>query len=162
MGRFEGLDELVDKIGEADWKQREVLRDSLLEASRAFPDPTIVISHLEQAKRRIISLEARWEVDEVIEALTPPPEAEEEEEEAPDPNKPLSASDLTLVYDDPRGIRLHKSKVGERFFLTQVDPQTYRPQTFELQAAEIGQLKQQLNGSPYWVLGSGGAAALPG
>ena len=29
------------------------------------------------------------------------------------------------------------------------------PQTFELQAAEISQLKQQLAGSPHWILGSG-------
>ncbi len=104
-------------------------------------------------------LETRWEIEDVLEATTPrkpqapkPPEPEEEPE---DPNRPLSASDLDLVYDDPRGLMLHKSKVGDRWFATQMDPRTGQPQTFELHPTEIQQLKAQLQGSPYWLVGAG-------
>ncbi|NCG21302.1 MAG: hypothetical protein GWP91_20020, partial [Rhodobacterales bacterium] len=81
----------------------------------------------------------------------PPPEVSEEPEEEEAPKGPLTADDLNLVYQDPRGLVLHKSKVGERWFATQKDPRSGQPQTFELQDAEISQLKIQLNGSPYWV-----------
>ena len=69
MGRFDALDELVAAIGKAGFKEREVLRDQLLELARTFPDATTVMEHLESAKKGIQSLEARWEVDEVIEVL---------------------------------------------------------------------------------------------
>lgn len=155
MGRFDGLDELVTAIGNADFAEREALRDRLLELAKTFEDPTTVMEHLEHAKKGVASLEARWEVDEVIEAITPPPpkadEPEPEEEEEEDPNRPLTARDLDLLYDDPRGIQLHKTKKGSRYFLTQVDPNTYQPQTFELRPEEVSQLKLQLHGSPYWV-----------
>jgi hypothetical protein len=50
---------------------------------------------------------------------------------------------------------LHKSKVGDRWFATQVDPATRQPQTFELHPQEVSQLRMQLHGSPYWLLGAG-------
>ncbi len=107
-------------------------------------------------------LETRWEIEDVLEATTPkkptppaPEEPEEPEEEDADPNRPLTAADLDLVYDDPRGLMLHKSKVGERWFATQVDPRSGQPQTFELHPQEIQQLKAQLQGSPYWLIGGG-------
>ena len=157
MGRFDELDALVAAIGDAPRAEWEGLRQQLLAAAAAFDDPKVVMDHLESAKRSISGLEARWEVDEVIEAITPPPVPPEPEEEEPeaDPNAPLTAADLTLVYDDPRGLRLHKSKVGERYILTQVNPQTGQPQSFELRADEVTQIKQQLLGSPYWLVGSG-------
>lgn len=109
-------------------------------------------------------LETRWEIEDILEETTPkkaaPPEPEPEPELAPeDPNRPLTSADLDLVYDDPRGLMLHKSKVGERWFATQVDPRTGQPQTFELHAQEITQLQTQLQGSPYWLVGSGGVSA---
>lgn len=152
MARFDVLDQLVDQIGSATAKEREALRDQLLAASRGFDDVKAVIDHLESAKKRISKLEARWEVDEVIEAITPPPVVEPEEEPAEEvPAGPLTAADLELLYDDPRGIRVHKSKVGSRYFLTQIDPRTRQPQTFELRPEELSQLKLQLAGSPYWL-----------
>ncbi len=151
MARFDALDELVDAIGKASFQEREALRDRLLEVARTFEDPKRVIEHLESAKKGIPSLEARWEVDEVIEAITPPPAPREEPEQDDDPNRPLTARDLDLLYDDPRGIQLHKTKKGSRYFLTQVDPHTYQPQTIELQPQEVVQIKAQLQGSPYWV-----------
>ena len=84
----------------------------------------------------------------------PAPADPDPPEEEPDPNAPLTAADLDMVYDDPRGLMLHKSKVGERWFATQVDPRTGQPQTFELHAHELEQLKAQLQGSPFWRLGS--------
>jgi hypothetical protein len=155
MGRFDAMDELVEKLGNAERSEWDAIRQQLLDAARALPDPKTAIEHLEAAKKGINNLEARWEVDEVIEVLTPEPEAAPEpEEEAPDPNKPLTSADLDLIYDDPRGIRLHRSKVGDRYFLTQVDPRTYQPQTFELRPEEVTQLKAQLEGSPYWLIGA--------
>lgn len=157
MGRFDELDALVTAIGDAPRAEWEGLRKRLLAAAQTFDDPKVVMDHLESAKRSISGLEARWEVDEVIEAITPPPEPVEEEEEEAEPaaDKPLTAADLTLVYDDPRGLRLHKSKVGERYILTQVNPQTGQPQSFELREEEVTQIKQQLLGSPYWLVGGG-------
>ncbi|NOY27382.1 MAG: hypothetical protein GXP62_16065, partial [Oligoflexia bacterium] len=74
---------------------------------------------------------------------------------ADDINRPLTSADLDAVYDDPNGLMLHKSKVGDRWFATQVDPQTGQPQTFELQPYEVKQLQTQLKGSPYWLVGAG-------
>lgn len=111
-------------------------------------------------------LPVQWELEEVLEATAPPPPAPPADEEPPadeppaeedaaeeDPERPLTSADLNLVYDDPRGLMLHKTKKGERYFATQVDPRTQQPQTFELHEQEITQLKQQLEGSPYWVIG---------
>lgn len=156
MGRFDELDALVTAIGDAPRTEWEGLRKQLLAAAQTFEDPKGVIDRLESAKRSIPGLEARWEVDEVIEEITPvvEPEPEPEEPEAA-PDGPLTAADLTLVYDDPRGLRLHKSKVGERYILTQVNPDTGQPQSFELRPEEVTQIRQQLLGSPYWLVGGG-------
>ena len=105
-------------------------------------------------------LETQWILEEVVDETTPPPptvtppDAPPEEPPPPDPNAPLTSADLRLVYDDPNGLMLHKSRVGDRWFATQVDPQTQQPQTFELQAAEIQQIQGQLHGSPYWTISS--------
>jgi hypothetical protein len=127
-----------------------------------------VRSYLDNAKRGEL-LEVQWEIEEVVDATTPKkldppkkaPEPAPEPEAPPDPSKPITQKDLTVVYDDPRGLVLHKTKVGDRWFATQVDPRTGQPQTFELHAQEVAQLKTQLAGSPYWVLGSGVAPAAP-
>lgn len=153
---YEALDGLVARLAAAKWKERDPIKAELMALAGKFPDRKAVLSHLESKKREIQDLEARWEVDEVIEKLTPPPpEKPVEEPPPPDKNKPLTQADLNLVYDDPRGFLLHKTKVGERWFATQRDPRTGQPQTFELRAEEVTQLKSQLAGSPYWVLGAG-------
>ncbi len=101
----------------------------------------------------------RPEIQEIVDALTPPPappeEPEEEEEVADDPNRQLTAADLDVVYDAPRGLVLHRTKKGDRWFAPQRDPRTGQPQTFELHPSEIQQLQTQLQGSPFWVLGAG-------
>ncbi|MEQ1507691.1 MAG: hypothetical protein ABMB14_36010 [Myxococcota bacterium] len=153
-GTYEALDALVARLAGASWKERDPIKAELAELAATFPDRKAVLEHLEGAKRTIQDLEVRWEVDEVIEQLTPPPPPPEKKPDA-DKNKPLTAADLNLVYDDPRGLTLHRTKVGERWFATQRDPRTGQPQTFELRAEEIAQLKTQLAGSPYWVIGAG-------
>ena len=157
---IEEIDQIVARLARAGWKEREVVRDELLALGRAAADPATVRDHLEEVKGAL-QLEVRWEIEEVIEALTPEPEAPEEEpeeevEEAEDdPNRQLTAADLTLVYHDPRGFMLHKTKTGSRWLATEVDSRTGQPMTYELQEQEADQLKQRLTGSPYWVLGSG-------
>ena len=113
-------------------------------------------SYLEGVARGEV-LEVQWELEEVLEVTTPkkaaPPKPPEPEPEPEDPNRPLSAKDLDKVYDDPRGLILHRTKDGKRWFATQADPRTGQPQTFELHPSEIDQLQSQLQGSPYWVIG---------
>ena len=156
---MKAIDAIVARLSDASWKEREAIKALLLAAAQERPDPSLVVTHLESAKREITDLEVRWEIDEVIEALEPPvvpdPEEEEEEEAPEDPNRPLSAADLDLVYDDPRGLMLHRSKKGSRWFATQVDPYSGQPVTQEIPANQLEALKTQLRGSPYWVPGSG-------
>lgn len=156
----QALDALIGQLVGAGWKERDAIKEQLV-AQASELEHSQVVEFLEN-KKKDLTLELRWEIDEVLERIAPPPpesEDEPEEEEADDPNRPLTAADLSLVYDDPRGFALHKSKKGERWFATQRDPRTGQPQTFELHPQEITQLKQQLAGSPYWVLGAGGAGS---
>jgi len=162
MAGLDALTELVERIGKAEEDDIEAIKAELQAAVEAMEDRTRAIDHLEHVKKGLQSLERRWEVDEVIEAVTPPPAPPEpeEEEEVPDddPNRPLSMADLDVVYDDPRGLMVYKHKRADRWFLTQVNPYDGQPQTAELQPHEVVELKKKLAGSPYWVLGSGGAA----
>lgn len=164
---MEEVDRLIEALRKAPWKEREAVKAQLVTLAQGEGGAR-VREHLEAAKRGEL-LEVQWEIEEVIEATAPkaaapaaepaPAAAPEPEPEPADPNRPLSSKDLTLVYDDPRGLLLHKSKVGDRWFATQFDQRTGQPQTFELHPQEIAQLKQQLSGSPYWVLGAGGLSA---
>ncbi len=156
-GTMAQAEALVAKIAAASHGEREALREALLALALNAPDRTAMRDFLED-KARPLALEARWEIEEVIEAITPPPTPEPAKEEPK--KRGLSQSDLVLVYDDPRGLALHRTKVApERWFLTQVDPRTGQPMTAEVPAAQVAQIKTQLAGSPYWVLGSGGAGA---
>ena len=155
------LDEILERLRTAGWKDRDgILAELRAVVERANASPAIV-RHLEDAKKSL-PLEVRWDVEEVIEAFEAKPEVpdaaeDNEEEPPPDPTKPRSMSDLNVVYDDPRGLIVYKSKIGERWFAAQPDPYTGQPRMYELGAAEVQQLKTQLAGSPYWVLGAGGA-----
>ncbi len=154
---------LVERLRAANYNEREGIKEELLVLCRGAGGPA-VRDQLDGLRRGEL-LEIQWEIEEVLERSAPPkpqaaaPPPPPKPEEKPDPNRPLTSKDLTLVYDDPRGLLLHKSKVGDRWFATQVDPRTQQPQTFELHPQEVAQLKQQLAGSPYWVLGSGALAA---
>lgn len=156
------VEALVERLRKANHAEREAVKAELL-ALAGGPSGATVRDYLDGIRRGEL-LEVQWEIEEVLEATTPrkaePPKAEAPPpppEPPADPNK-LTAKDLTVVYDDPRGLVLHKTKVGDRWFATQFDPRTGQPMTFELSRQEIDQLKKQLAGSPYWVLGSGGLA----
>jgi len=158
-GIVEQLDAIVARLKAAPWKDRDAVRDELMKVAVAAPERTLAREHLEGLKGAL-GLELRWEVEEVIEALKPPPvpvakPPEPPPEEPEDPNKPLTAADLKLVYHDPRGLMIHKTKKGNRWLATEVDPRTGKPMTYELRAQEIDMIKNQLKGSPYWVLGTG-------
>lgn len=153
---------LVAALRAASYKDREPLKARLLVLAGGAQGAA-VRDQLESLKRGEL-LEVQWEIEEVVDATAPkaaappakpaPPPAPEEPPE--DPNRPLTSKDLVMIYDDPRGLVLHKTKAGpERWFATQFDPRTKQPQTFELHPEEIAQLKQSLAGSPHWVLGSG-------
>jgi hypothetical protein len=159
---------ILDRLRTAGWKEREGIKGELLALAGQVTSLPAFRERLEGARKEL-SLELRWEIDEVLEAIAPPPApppaAPPEPEPPPAPEEPkgpqrLSSADLNLVYDDPRGLMLYKTKKPpERWFATQVDPRSGQPQTFELHPQEVSQLKLQLAGSPYWVLGSGEAAA---
>ena len=165
---MDAIDQLIAKLRTANFADRSGIKSQLL-ALATSDDASVVREHLESIKRGEL-LEIQWEIDDILEESAPAPiepieepEVEstaeevdtttESEAEAADPNAALTAADLDMVYDDPRRFMLHKSKVGERWFATQVDPQTGQPQTFELHAHEIEQIKGQLQGSPYWRIG---------
>lgn len=166
---MDAVDQLISALRDASLSERPALKAQLV-AMATGEDGTTVREHLETIKRGEL-LELQWEIEDVLEESAPPapaapedPEATSEaqetepttdpESETADPNAPLTAADLDMVYDDPRGFMLHKSKVGDRWFATQVDPRTGQPQTFELHAHELEQIKGQLQGSPYWRIGS--------
>ena len=113
------------------------------------------------ARSQILTIQ--WELEEILERTAPPPvepppapEEESKEEagaEEPAEDGAINPSDVEMVYEDPRGLILHRTKTGDRWLATQMDPRTGQPQTFELHPQEIEQLKVQLAHSPYWVLG---------
>ena len=158
------VDRLIAQLRKAVNDDPEPLK-SALEALASGPDGSAVREHI-QSNMGGELLPVQWELEEVLEATAPPPatppepepepEPEPDADDAPaeDPNRPLTSADLNLVYDDPRGLMLHKTKTGDRWFATQVDPHTGQPNTFELHPQEIAQLQQQLQGSPYWVIGA--------
>ncbi|MES2641677.1 MAG: hypothetical protein V4850_19450 [Myxococcota bacterium] len=165
---MEEVDKLVAALRSASYKEREPIKAQLIALAQG-PNGRAVRDHLDTTRRGDL-LEVQWELEEVLDA-TAPPKAEEPKKavEAPPPaepaedaNRPLTAKDLVVVYDDPRGLMLHKAKVGDRWFATQFDPKSGQPQTFELHPTEIAQLKTQLAGSPYWVIGAPGAPVVAG
>ncbi|MFT5353968.1 MAG: hypothetical protein ACI9KE_001168 [Polyangiales bacterium] len=84
-------------------------------------------------------------------APTAPPEPAPELPADPGVVAPLRPEDLIQVFDDPRGLMIHRHAIDGRWFLTQVDPSTEQPQTMELDAAQRGQVQQELAGNPGWI-----------
>jgi len=158
---METVDALMATLRNTNHDGQSSVKTELL-ALAGGADGDRVRDYLSDVKRGEL-LEIQWLIDEVIDETAPaPPEPppapesppEAEPELSADPNQPPTAADLDLVYDDPRGLMLHKSKTGDRWFATQVDPRTGQPQTFELHTQEVTQIQAQLKGSPYWLIGS--------
>lgn len=156
------IEAILQRLRQVGWREREEVKQELLQAALSEPNRTSVTEFL-QLSLKELSLELRWEVEEVLEALVPPPDEPDEPDELDEPEEPeqgpgdgqLRMSDLDVVYDDPRGLMVYKHKTADRWFAVQPDPRTGQPQMFELHPTEVQQLKAQLKGSPYWVLGAG-------
>jgi hypothetical protein len=148
----QAIEPFLARLKQADWKAREAIKEELLAVASAYADRHAMERALEEAKKSL-DLERRWDIDEVLDALKPAPEPEPEEEEAEEEAAPGQPR-MVLVYDDPRGLRLHRTEDGTRWFATQPDPYTGQPQTFEVPPAQVAQLKTQLQGSPYWMIGA--------
>ena len=67
------IDREVVRLVEATWDGREEAKAALLKVAMEHPDAAAVSARLEEVKRTIDSLEVRWELDEVIEALQATP-----------------------------------------------------------------------------------------
>ena len=120
-----------------------------------------------RAAARRERLELQWKLEELLEDTMSPEEkakaekakakaeaeAKKAEEEAAKGNvvAPLRPEDLVPIYDDPRGLMIHRHRIDGRWFLTQIDPQTGQPQTVELPEQHKAQVEQELTGSPYWI-----------
>jgi hypothetical protein len=154
--------EMIREIqGASTARQAEIY--AALESRCHDKDKKEVRSQIEkQARAQVLTIQ--WELEEILERTAPnvpvppvesPEEAAEqpEEQDAHDPNKTLTPGDVEVVYEDPRGLVLHRTKDGKRWLATQSHPQTGQDQTFELEGQQIDQLKMDLAQSPYWVLG---------
>ncbi|MFT4976005.1 MAG: hypothetical protein ACI8S6_001900 [Myxococcota bacterium] len=150
---METLDALIARIRETD---DDDLREEIKAEMVAFAEQTSksdVREYLETAIKEEL-LEVQWELEEVIETLQPPKQQTEPEPEpeVDDPaTRALRPSEIELVYNDPRGIRLYKSKIDDRWVVSQIDPRINQPVTYELPGSEAENIKAQLEGSPYWL-----------
>lgn len=152
------LNDRIQALTQAGWKERDDLKAALIAYALALPERAMVTSRIEAARGELTDLELRWELDEVLEALAPPP-AEPEPEEKEEEDRAPRPSDFVLVYDDPRGLQLFRTKDGSQWYANQADPSTGQPQSFAVPPEQVSALKKQLQGSPYWVLGAGEAPA---
>lgn len=153
----QSINTVIERLKAASWKEREAIKRELQDLVESLPDKTPARDFLETAQKNL-PLELRWEIEEVLEAVFPPPApAAKEPPPKDDPKRQLSMADLNLVYDDPRGLMLYKAKTADRWFAVQPDPATGQSRMFELHPSELSQIKAQLKGSPYWVLGAGAA-----
>jgi hypothetical protein len=144
------VEALLGRLRTVSWKERDGVKEELLAYAQGS-EPLKVRDYLE-SKAKSFGLELRWEVEEIIEKLTPKADPEPEPEPEPEekPGDAIDPKELKLAYDDPRGIRIHTTKSGKRWFLTQPNPYTRQFETIELSSAEITKVKAQLLGSPYW------------
>ena len=96
-------------------------------------------------------LPIQWELEEIIEALDPADTTPEEDDDDDPCQRRLRASELELVYSDPRGLQLFTSKVDDRWVVMQMDPYTGGMTQKEIPGDQAEHIKRQLAGSPYWV-----------
>lgn len=152
---MEAVDALISRLrGTDDDDEREEIKSSIVALSDGI-GRSLLREHIENALKNEL-LEVQWELEDVIEALSPPkqdaPEAETEPEPEDDPTqRPLRPSELDLVYNDPRGLRLFKSTVDTRWVVSQIDPRVGQPVSYEIPDEDVARIKQQLAGSPYWL-----------
>lgn len=150
------LRDAVAALLAANWKERDAAKAAIVELAQSTGAVEPLRAHLEQVRGGVTDLELRWEIEALEEELAPPaePEPEPEEEEPADDGRP----DFVLVYDDPRGLQLYRTREGNQWAMSRTDPMTGQPQTFAVPPDQVEQIKMQLRGSPYWLLGAGEAS----
>ncbi|MEC8276684.1 MAG: hypothetical protein VXZ96_20490 [Myxococcota bacterium] len=137
----------IEELKGASISRQDEICEALLSIGKENPSEA---ADLLRGLTKFEHLNIQWLVEEVIEQLAP---TEDEPEEVDDPTtRPLRSSELELVYDDPRGVRLYRSTVDTRWVLYQVDPRSGMPMQQELQSEEAEHVKRQLYGSPYWLI----------
>ena len=152
---MEAVDALIARLrGTDDDDEREVIKSELVALGDSIGRNNLR-EYVENTLKQEL-LEVKWELEEVVEALSPPrqpePELEPEPEPVDDPTqRALRPSEIELVYNDPRGLRIYKSKVDDRWVVSQIDPRVGQPVTYEIPSTEAEQIKLQLAGSPYWL-----------
>lgn len=152
---MKAVDALISRLrGTDDDDEREEIKSSLVALSDGIGRGQLK-EYVESALKDEL-LEVQWELEEVVEALSPPKQAAPEPEPEPEPEddptqRALRPSELELVYNDPRGLRLFKSTVDTRWVVSQIDPRVGQPVSYELPNEEVERIKQQLAGSPYWL-----------
>ena len=150
---MKAVDDLISRLrGTDDDDEREEIKSSLVALSDGIGRSQLR-EYVETALKEEL-LEVQWELEEVVEALSPPKPAAAEPEPEPedDPTqRPLRPSELELVYNDPRGLRIFKSKVDTRWVVSQIDPRVGQPVSYELPSEDVERIKMQLAGSPYWL-----------
>ena len=157
---MESVDRLIERLRRldpADEEGRRAARAALVDLGRG-PQGSEVRGYIESALKSEL-LEVRWELEEILEILSPspappPPKAPEPPPEPPRRPGEIGPDDLVTVYDDPRGLLLHRTHAGDHWFATQPDPRTGRPVTFEIPPEQVQSVQDQLAGSPYWVIGT--------
>ena len=150
---MKAVDDLISRLrGTDDDDEREEIKSSLVALSDGIGRSQLR-EYVETALKEEL-LEVQWELEEVVETLSPPKPAAAEPEPEPedDPTqRPLRPSELELVYNDPRGLRIFKSKVDTRWVVSQIDPRVGQPVSYELPSEDVERIKMQLAGSPYWL-----------
>lgn len=152
---MEQVEILIRRMRDADEDERDAIKEDLVRLGQG-PDSVAVRTFLEQAVRGEV-LEIRWELEEVLDTLAPPkpkakapPPPKEEPPPPPEDPKEVKAGDLVLVYEDRRGIAVHRTRKGDRWFLTQPDPYTGQFQTFEVPPHQVDALKAELSRTSAW------------
>ena len=96
-------------------------------------------------------LPVQWEIEEIIDILDPPKEKVIEED---DPSqRQLRSSEITPIYQDPRGLSIFASKVDGRWVVMQMDPRSGGMHRQEIPEDRVAQIKASIPpASQYWLV----------
>jgi len=151
------IDSLIEKLRATEnMDLREEIKASIISHADEFGASNLR-EYVESALKKEL-LEVKWELEDVVDALSPKspssepePEPEPQPTEEEDPSRLLRPSELELVYQDPAGLRLFRSKIDDRWVVSQIDPRIGQPVTYEVSTEDVQRIKSQLAGSPYWI-----------
>ena len=121
---LDAIEQLIAEIQGADPSRQEEIYAALEELCLSDDSQTAIDLVEKLARSQVLTIQ--WALEELIERCTPEPEpvapVESEKDEATqdekvpeqeDPNAPLTAADVDVVYQDPRGLVLYRTKDGK-------------------------------------------------